>query len=68
MEEVFNCPACPNQGWYTDGELNQNTGECEAVQVQCEFCYTHPQSVFNYMAKVKVSNFIVTNEPDGGVK
>lgn len=44
------------------GELNQNTGECEEVQVQCEFCYTHPQSVFNYMAKVKVSNYKFNQE------
>jgi len=55
--EVFNCPNCPNQGWYSDGYQVNGEWEQEQVQVQCEFCCTHPQSVFNYMAKVKVSNF-----------
>lgn len=59
--EVFNCPACPNQGWYTDGYQLPN-GEFEPQQVQCEFCYTHPKSVFNYMQKVKVSDFKIINE------
>lgn len=57
FSEYYNCPACPNQGWYTEGSINQSTGEVEPEQVQCEFCYTHPQSVFNYLSKIKVVNY-----------
>ena len=34
------CPNCPNQGWFAEWDGN------EPVQVQCEFCYTHPKSRF----------------------
>ncbi len=37
------CPYCPDQGWYV--EPNRNTGEPE--QVQCEWCNTNPNSVYN---------------------
>lgn len=37
------CPNCPDQGWYA--MPNHYTGELE--QVQCEFCYANPNSVFN---------------------
>ena len=37
------CPNCPNQGWYA--MPNHQTEEIE--QVQCEFCNTEPNSVFN---------------------
>jgi hypothetical protein len=36
------CPNCPDQGWYI---VADNSGEPE--QVQCEWCYTVPNSVFN---------------------
>lgn len=53
VQEGERCEVCPDQGWY--GEM---TGGCdsdgehdtrEAVQVQCEFCYTNPNSKFNRM-------------------
>lgn len=37
------CPNCDNVGWYADP--SHHTGEPE--QIQCEFCYTNPVSVFN---------------------
>ncbi len=37
------CPHCPDQGWYP--RYNYYTGDPE--QVQCEWCYTNPKSVFN---------------------
>ena len=39
--EPLNCPDCSNQGWYAVG----CAGDFE--QVQCRFCYTEPNSVFN---------------------
>ena len=39
--EPLNCPDCSNQGWYAVG----CAGDFE--QVQCQFCYTEPNSVFN---------------------
>lgn len=41
--EYKNCPHCENVGWYADA--NPHTGEPE--QVQCEFCYTEENSIFN---------------------
>lgn len=43
----IDCPHCPNQGWFVDSD--PHTGE--PVQVQCEFCYTNPNSVFNRQNK-----------------
>lgn len=40
------CPHCPDQGWYPD--YHPNTGD--PVQIQCEFCYTTPDSLFNATA------------------
>ena len=45
------CEVCSDQGWYRvmhggvdpDGENDTR----EAVQVQCQFCYENPKSVFN---------------------
>ena len=43
MEDILECPNCTNVGWYIVPD--HFTGE--AVQEQCEFCYTEPNSVFN---------------------
>jgi len=40
--ELKVCPNCNNVGWYVVADEN---GEPE--QVQCQFCYTEPNSVFN---------------------
>jgi hypothetical protein len=40
--ELKACPNCNNVGWYVMADTN---GEPE--QVQCQFCYTEPNSVFN---------------------
>lgn len=39
--ELEDCPFCPNQGWYTEGDRHG-----EAVQIQCVFCWTNPRSKF----------------------
>ena len=44
-------PNCNNQGWYPEMQF-QGYDEhgypiYEPAQVQCEFCYTEPLSVFN---------------------
>lgn len=52
--DAVQCPNCPNQGWYAwesggcgpDGE--NDTRQCE--QVQCEFCWSTPNSAFNIEA------------------
>lgn len=41
------CPNCDNVGWYIDS--NCSSFPWEAEQVQCEFCYTNPNSIFNLM-------------------
>lgn len=43
------CPApnCCDKGWWV--EPDPATGE--AMQVQCEFCYTNPRSVFSVAAE-----------------
>ncbi len=54
MTEPEHCPnkECNDQGWY--GELiHQGYDDYgydiwEPQQVQCEWCYTTPDSVFNY--------------------
>jgi len=40
------CENCPNQGWWA--ERDRSTGD--AIQVQCEFCYTDAHSQFNLRA------------------
>lgn len=59
---LVGCPNCPDQGWYavegtTAGCCGYPTesGECcgnpvpvpTQEQMQCEFCWTYPDSVFN---------------------
>ncbi len=39
------CPNCDNVGWYAVS--NCSSLPWEAEQVQCEWCYTNPNSVFN---------------------
>lgn len=41
------CPNCDNVGWYMIS--NYSSLPWEAEQVQCEFCYTNPNSIFNLM-------------------
>ena len=59
--EMKDCPNCPNQGWIADE--NMYTGEPE--QIQCEFCYTEPNSTFNVLAansaELSCLNTIVDN-------
>lgn len=61
------CPNCPNQGWYVVPD--PWTGE--AMQEQCEHCYTVPDSVFNTVraeererVKAAVINEIKQHTPD----
>jgi hypothetical protein len=42
MSELKACPNCNNVGYYVVEDING-----EAEQVQCQFCYTEPNSVFN---------------------
>ena len=44
--ELEECPCCDNVGWYTESDY---WGEPE--QVQCEFCYLTPNSIFNHLEK-----------------
>lgn len=39
------CPNCDNVGWYITN--NHSFNPWEAEQMQCEWCYTNPNSVFN---------------------
>ena len=48
VAEALDCPYCPNQGWFEDAD--PWTGD--PIQVQCEFCYTEANSVFNMKALV----------------
>jgi len=41
------CPDCPDQGWYG---IFRGHGNDE--QVQCEFCWSNPNSVFNLMMEL----------------
>ena len=56
LEELLDCPDCPNQGWYAVGSYN-NPPE----QEQCEFCYSEPRSKFNAMLTVQSSIENTTN-------
>jgi len=42
LTDLLDCPTCPNQGWYAQGNIYDGTAE----QVQCEFCWTHEKSKF----------------------
>jgi hypothetical protein len=58
-QKLVHCPNCPDQGWYQDykdDEVFYGQDENGAdiyriekvpVQVQCEFCWTNPNSYFN---------------------
>lgn len=37
------CPNCPDQGWWTDADPRNG----DPVQVQCTFCHSEADSVFN---------------------
>ena len=54
-EDALDCPNCDNQGWYPEmqyvGYDEHGDAYAEPVQVQCEFCYTVPNSVFNTRTK-----------------
>ena len=51
IDDAQRCPHCPDQGWYSD--LDRHTGD--PVQVQCEFCCTVPDSLFNVHERVKAA-------------
>lgn len=44
-------PLCNDEGWYPDYDRNG-----EAEQVQCEFCYTNPNSYFNALRHIVQSD------------
>lgn len=50
--EIKTCPVsgCNNQGWYPN-----QISEDEWEQVQCEFCYTEPNSVFNIISRLEAT-------------
>lgn len=41
LEMPEKCPDCPDQGWYASG------ADLQWEQLQCEFCYRNPNSLFN---------------------
>ena len=43
LEQAEPCPNCVAQGWFV--QADRNTGEAE--QIQCEWCETIENSVFN---------------------
>jgi len=63
MSEPEHCPNCPDQGWYAEEQsrprYTQNENgehvycgeEVKWEQVQCESCWTNPNSVFNANAQ-----------------
>ena len=73
-EELEDCPFCPNQGWYAEGERHPiyDSDENgypvlvgfheEAVQVQCEFCWTNP------LSKFYATNIACTGQETGAAK
>lgn len=44
-------PLCNDDGWYPDYDHNG-----EAEQVQCEFCYTNPNSYFNALQQMRAGD------------
>ena len=40
------CPNCDDVGWYSGSYLDGGGEEAEE-QIQCEFCYTVADSIFN---------------------
>ena len=57
VQKAWRCTSCPDQGWYAeqvggcdpDGENDTR----EAVQVQCEWCYTTENSLFNVLSRLE---------------
>ena len=45
---------CGNVGWYAD--CCHNEFDQWQEQVQCEFCYTNPNSVFNQQQLINAGN------------
>ena len=45
------CPNCGNVGYWVEEEIGN--GSMEYYQVQCEFCYTNENSIFNYNKMIK---------------
>ena len=47
MEEIKgkHCPYCEDVGWYA--RMNCSNNPWEAEQIQCEWCITNLNSVFN---------------------
>ena len=40
------CPNCNDVGWFTESYMDHRGDECPE-QIQCEFCYTVKDSIFN---------------------
>lgn len=51
IDSAQRCPNCPDQGWYAEADPRSG----DPVQVQCEFCYTLPDSMFNVHQRVKAA-------------
>jgi len=49
MDEWQNCNDCSNIGRYSTED-----GDIEFEQIQCEFCYTNPWSVFHQKSLLEV--------------
>lgn len=47
------CPYCENVGLYIS--CNCSSLPWESEQVQCEFCYTNPNSIFNLSRNASVA-------------
>jgi hypothetical protein len=43
----LNCPNCPDQGWFADGPTD------DPEQIQCKFCETEENSIFNIKRRIK---------------
>ena len=56
----IHCCHCPDQGWYENP--NRYTGHLE--QVQCEFCSTRVNSVFNLTRLLKGYEIIPEKNED----
>jgi hypothetical protein len=53
IEGADRCQHCPDIGWWTG--QNKNTGDAE--QVQCEWCSTEENSLFNVIRSIKSLRF-----------
>lgn len=48
LEELEDCPDCPNQGWYYDSDPYYGSQE------QCEWCWCNHNSKFNIMRNLEM--------------